>query len=386
MFQTVPVEGIILVVLALWAVAPARYLHRHVQHAPEKRDITQPPEDLSWRTSRKFALNAVLLAALTASAVFIFTAEARSFVSSVYYLPALLTAFGTFALHAAAHGLLTGRVSPLVQGLSGRYLKGEQPQRFWASVLYNAFLGGAVLAMAPVAYAEGKRSSCIDGVYDADSEVLDACSALLDDDTLSSADRRAALMARGTSNASAGNYEQAMLDFDRAIRLDNTQPEAFYRRGQLYAERGHEQLANEDFNSAILLDPDHVSALLARGVLYLNSGNLYGARSDLNRADAIDPDNAWILANRGVVEAWLKNLPAARRDINAAREIDPGNRVVIAGDAIVAYQAGNWQAALGALDKLLAIDPEDRWTKEFRAKLARDVDRQSPDLRGRSGG
>lgn len=376
MFETVPIEGFILLIIGLWAVDPARYIYRHIKHAPERRDITQPPEDLSWRTQRKFALNAGLLALLAASTVFVFTPQARWFAGSVYFLPTLLTAFGTFALHAAAHGLLSGSVSPLVRGLSGHYSRAEQPGRFWASLIYNAVLGGALLAMAPLAYADGKRSRCIDGAGNPE-DALEACSALLDGGGMSPADRRDALLARGKRHAEAGNYEQAMLDLERAIRLDNTEPEAFYQRGLLYAKRGHEQLAHEDFNSAILLDPDHAPARLARGVLYLNQGDPWAACEDLDRADAVDPDNVWILANRAVAQAWLEDLPAARRDLEAARAIEPGNRIVIAGDAILAYQEGRLRAALAHLDKLTEIDPDDSWTKEFRARVAREADPQA---------
>ena len=372
MFETIPVQAFVLVVLLLWAIAPARYLYSHLQHAPSHRDITQPPEDLAWRSGRRFALNAAVLAAVAGSAVFVFTPEAREFANSAFLLPAILTAIGSFALHAAGHGLLSGSVSPLIRGLGAHFSRESQPKRFWASVLYNGVLGGALLTMVPLAYADGKRSGCMSGSGNA-ADTLEACSGLLDDTGLSATDRRAALLERGQSHAELGNYEQAMLDYDRAIRLDNTDPEAFHLRALLYERRGLDQLANEDFNSAILLDPDNANVRLARGIFYLNRGNLYGALTDLNRADALDPDNEWILANRGVTHAWLKSLAAARRDLDAARAIDPQNSVVMGGDAIVMYQTGQFPRALRDLDALLAINPDNSWARAFRDQVIREM-------------
>jgi Flp pilus assembly protein TadD len=309
-----------------------------------------------------------------ASAVFIFTPQARSFAGSAFFLPTLLTGVGTFALHAAGHGLLTGSVSPLVRGLTGHYSRENQPKRFWASIFYNAVLGGSLLAMAPLAYADGKRSRCMDRQGVSSAEVLEACSSLLDDKALSVLDRHRALLVRGRNHAELGNYEQAMLDYDRAIHLDNTDSEAFYLRALLYERRGHDQLANEDFNSAILLDPDVPRFRLARGVFYINRGNLYGARQDLNRADALDPDNAWILANRGVTEAWLQNFPAARRDLDAARALDPDNRVVLSGGAIVKFQTGDLPGALRDIETLLRMDPGDQWANGFRGEITRKLE------------
>lgn len=370
MLDTIPAEAIVLVLIGIWSLAPAKYLCAHVQHAPSRQDITQPPRDLSWRTSRRFALNAALLAALAASAVFVFTPQARAFAGSAFFLPSLLTAIGTFALHAAGHGLLSGSVRPLLRGLTDHYSREDQPKRFWASVLYNAVLGGALLSMVPSTYAEGKRSRCIDGDRELEA-TQEACSALLDDEMLSKSDRRAALIARGRSHAEAGSHEQAMLDLDRAIRLDNTDPEAFHLRGSLHERRGHRQWANEDYNSAILLAPDDADIRLTRGVFYLNHGNLSGALEDLNRADALDPDNVWVLANRGLTEAWLGNLAAAKRDLNAARARDPRNIVVLGGDAVVKSQSGNVPGALKDIDALLAIDPDNEWARNFRETLAR---------------
>ncbi len=68
MLDKVPAQVWILVAIAAVAYTPARYVFRHVSHAPSKRDITQLPEDLDWRTNGWLIRNGALLIGLAALA------------------------------------------------------------------------------------------------------------------------------------------------------------------------------------------------------------------------------------------------------------------------------------------------------------------------------
>lgn len=365
----VPPQALILALLLRWAIPPARYIVDHIRHDPSRRDITQPPVDLSWRSGRRLAGMAFTLLALVAAARFIVTPSAEALARSAFFLPAMLSALGAFALHAAGHAVLTGHATPIIRGLSDSFSRDEQPKRFWAALAGNGLLGVTCLALAPQAYADGKRQDCLSGTG-AGSEVLEACSALLDDDDLAPGDRVDALVMRGRHFAEAGEYEQAMLDYDRAVRIDNTDADAFYYRGLLRYQRKDMQRAMEDLTSAVLLDPDHVGALTERGSLKLDDGDAAGAKRDLDRAIAQDNTDARRLALRGFAHIMLGETSAAERDLDAADAIHPGYPVVARGRVILAATRGNVEEVRRLTGPMRDADPDDPFV-EWAVSAAR---------------
>ena len=62
--------------------------------------------------------------------------------------------------------------------------------------------------------------------------------------------------------------EEAIIEFDEAIRLDPKLALAYNNRGASYYDLGQYQRAIEDFDEAIRLDPKFVLAYANRGFIY----------------------------------------------------------------------------------------------------------------------
>ncbi len=266
MFDWMPLRGWLLIAIAAAAYLPARYVLKYAAHAPSRRDITQPPEDLSWRTRRLFAQNLAFLVALIALAIFIFTPQAEQFARSPSFWPILGAGFGAWAIFTAARGFRTGTITPLVRGMSQTFDRNAQPKRFWASMAWNALFGSLMLWLSfqinKDTAAEPVRARCYDGsdIY-APREELVACDVLIARARKSGGSDLAALMtSRGAAYHRLGDYKKALADYQAAIRLNPSDDVPHYNRGLIYQDLGDVWNADTEYAAAIRLNPKAADA------------------------------------------------------------------------------------------------------------------------------
>ena len=85
---------------------------------------------------------------------------------------------------------------------------------------------------------------------------------------------------RGQLRAGAGRTDEAMADFDTAIRLDSKCWRAIHNRGVLYAQAGQLEAAFDDFQRTTDLNPNYAKAYSNRAALYVLAGELEPALAD----------------------------------------------------------------------------------------------------------
>ena len=68
---------------------------------------------------------------------------------------------------------------------------------------------------------------------------------------------------RGLELQNSGNAEAALVEYDKAIRIDPKMAEVYLSRGNIYAERGNGEAALADYTKVIELNP-------ADGLAYYN--------------------------------------------------------------------------------------------------------------------
>ena len=82
----------------------------------------------------------------------------------------------------------------------------------------------------------------------------------------------------------AGRREEAITEYDEAIRLDAQYADAYVNRGASYDRLGEYQRAIQDYDKAIQLDPDYVMAYVGRALTYVIWGQ--DAKADADKAKA----------------------------------------------------------------------------------------------------
>jgi tetratricopeptide (TPR) repeat protein len=371
MFDDVPVRVWLLLFIAAVAWAPAQYVWRHAARSPSRRDITQPREDLSWRSSDALIRNIAILLGLAILAGFIFTRAAAEFARSPVFLPILMVGLGGFALWSVIKGYLSGIIEPMMRGVSWKFSRAEHPKRYWTSMGWNGLLGGTLLFLSAQQIIEAPTQALRDRCHDwtdvyAATEELAACNRLLAEH--SEIDRSDVLAARGSAFYELGRYRRAALDYDAAIRLDPQDSSSHYNLGLVNERLGDRDRALAHYEAAISVDPKNAEAYGNRGLIFLDTGRFDKAIADFTRAHQLQPKNIQHVANRGMAYASKNDPPHAKLDFEAVRKSEPSNSVVLHGEAVLALRGGDLAGGVRLLSDAITRDPSDAWAFAMRAE------------------
>jgi len=372
-FPQVPIQVWLLVAIAATGFVPARYLFRYAAHSPARRDITKPPEDLSWRTSGELYRSLAILVCLAALSIFIFTPMAASFAQSGTFWPLIIAGLGAWAIVSVVRGFSTGQIRPFVRGASQTYQRQSQPKRFWASMAWNGSLGCACVAGASFALAEAPMQGLADHCYDQKDthpaqQVLAACNELIakhgGDQDLASW-----LAWRGSAYYRLNDYVRARKDYSEAVRLDPKDAASYYNLGLVDEKEGNLAQAVEHYTASIRVRPDDLDTLRSRGDVFLDTGRFAEAVADFTRAHELKPDDVSLIAERGLSYAWMKDSRGAERDFALVRSRDPSNAEMLRGEALLRFGAGDLHGAIDKLTASLKSDPDNRWALNMRAEM-----------------
>lgn len=267
MLDAVPIRVWLLVPLVLAALAPLRYVVRHLAHDPRRRDITQPPEDLSWRTPATLTRNLVILAALAAFAAFLLTPAAASLAQPRSFGPTLCLVMGALICGYTVLGFLDGRILPLSRGGFSTYERATQPKRFWASLSWNTLIGAGLVLGGFTGTTRWQNDPCFTLESSAETAParIVACSALLGKSDSNTERRALSYAERGLGYDWLGEDRKAIDDYSQALRLMPRDGNTLYNRARVYARQGDPMRALADYDASLALWPDNAQTLINRG-------------------------------------------------------------------------------------------------------------------------
>lgn len=97
--------------------------------------------------------------------------------------------------------------------------------------------------------------------------------------------------------------------------------EAYNDRGNVYFKAGNFIQAISDYNKAVLLKPDLEDAYYNLGFIFFKKGNLENALLNYSKAIKINPKDIEALNDRAIVYYYLKEYDKARDDVNEVRNL-----------------------------------------------------------------
>lgn len=134
---------------------------------------------------------------------------------------------------------------------------------------------------------------CYEAALERDTSVNASavCDRSLREESLDREDRAATLVNRGVLHMIRGELGAASQDFDAAMALDPSSPDAPLNKGFLYLRQGQGSEAVPLLNEAMERRARRQAlALFARGIAHEQTGNFKAAYADLVRARDLEPE------------------------------------------------------------------------------------------------
>ncbi len=133
----------------------------------------------------------------------------------------------------------------------------------------------------------------------------------------------AGFIARGNKAFNAGQIDEAVQNYSRALEIDPNSAIAYYERGNAYLARGRLDQALADFSAAIDHNFAGELAFLNRGIVYAQTGAFDLALKDFNEAARLNPSGTEVYYNRGLMYMRAAKYEAAISDFTTATTLNP---------------------------------------------------------------
>ena len=131
--------------------------------------------------------------------------------------------------------------------------------------------------------------------------------------------------ARGRAHLALGEFEGAIADLDRAIRLHPGKVSSYFLRGLARHRASHYPEALADYTEVIRVRPDDPRAFIARGQAQHDLGAFDRAIADYTRAIRLRPDEPSAHYRRGLARYRSDDFAGALADFDEAIRLDPKN-------------------------------------------------------------
>lgn len=123
---------------------------------------------------------------------------------------------------------------------------------------------------------------------------------------------------QGVAKAKLGQHNEAVKDYDAAIRLNPDYVLTYYNRGLAKNEMGQYEEAIADYDAAIRLNPDYTNAYHNRGVAKARLGQHNDAVKDYNTVVRLKPNHTLAYYNRALTMKELFQTEKSKQDFLAA--------------------------------------------------------------------
>lgn len=165
----------------------------------------------------------------------------------------------------------------------------------------------------------------------------------------------------GIAKSQLGNYQDAILDYTKALEINPGWAEVLYHRGFASYKLQDYRNADIDYTKALFLDPCLVEVYYYRGLCRIKLRYIQAGMEDYTKALEINPNFAHVYYQRGLVYLELQEHRLARFDFRKAAQLfaEQGDRAnsQISLEAIRSLENFSWAKILEIFQKTF----QDSW-------------------------
>jgi tetratricopeptide (TPR) repeat protein len=172
------------------------------------------------------------------------------------------------------------------------------------------------------------------------------------------------------------NTEQAIVDFNFAIKLKPDYAPAYFYRGQFFKNIGKHEEALKDYTKVIDLSPDNEIAYNSRAILLGIMGKQEEALDDYTKAIELNSSYPKAYYNRAKLLNEMSKHEDALYNYNKAIELNPSYSKAYNNRAILLREMGRQEEALEDYTKVLDLEPDYSLAYNNRANLLREMGKQ----------
>lgn len=177
---------------------------------------------------------------------------------------------------------------------------------------------------------------------------------------------------RGTAFLDLKQYNQAISDYSRALKLDPKYLAAYYNRAQVYRQIDNHKKAIEDYTSVLEIDPNYYKAFNNRAVRYKKLKEYDNALADYTQLIKLKP-NVFHLNNRASLLIKMKPYNPALYDYSRIIKLEPENVTGYQGEGIVFMLYNQYNRAFNAFNYSWHLDENNLFSSLFSVISAAEI-------------
>jgi tetratricopeptide (TPR) repeat protein len=187
---------------------------------------------------------------------------------------------------------------------------------------------------------------------------------------------------KGLAALKAGNHDQAISAFDKAILLEPGNAKTYLQRASVWEGKGDLEKALADCDAAINIDGSSIAALQARGMLWRRKGDFVRALADLDRAIRLSFSDAKAYRDRGLIWYDMGHYNRAIADFSRAITIDPNLASAYVNRGKAFQKKGDPLTATINFEKAVQRDPSLGRSRELIQARSdnEDLSRRAPQI------
>ena len=190
----------------------------------------------------------------------------------------------------------------------------------------------------------------------------------------------AAYISRASGYRANGDYDRALADLDKALRLDPKSAPALLERASIYDVKSEFDRAIADYDTVLKLDKDSLAVRSGRARAYRGKGEFDKALANFNEAVRLDPNLASTHVDRGAIYQAQGDFDRAIVDYDRAIQIDPKDANAFLGRANGYRGKHDLERAKQDLESALNSPRSSRQRKTFSTRSV-GSSRRAPRLR-----